>query len=136
MDIKSDLEITVSQEQARVLVTVFHLQGRLNMSNVDELIEKARQAYKDGMRYLLIDLKEVESISSAGLGAILTIYKMLTSKEEINVSEKTPVGESYKSSYLKLVNPSPAVYNVLDIAGFLDSIAIYDNIEDALASFG
>jgi len=136
MDIKSDLKITSSQEQARVLVTVFHLQGRLNMSNVDELIEKARQAYKDGMRYLLIDLKEVESITSAGLSAILSIYKMLIPKGGSKVKDKTPAGEPSRSSYLKLVNPSPQVYYVLDIAGFLDSIAIYDNIEDALASFG
>ncbi len=136
MDIKSDLKITSSQEQGRVLVTVFHLQGRLNMSNADQLIEKARQAFREGMRYLLIDLKRVESITSAGLSAVLSIYKMLIPKGSSKIKGKTPAGEPEKSSYLKIVNPSPQVYSVLDIAGFLDSIAVFDNIKDALASFG
>ena len=40
-----------------------------------------------------------------------------------------------KSAYLKLMNVSPDVRNVLRIAGFEDYLEIYNNQEEALAAF-
>jgi hypothetical protein len=43
--------------------------------------------------------------------------------------------QPYKSPYFKLVCPNPQIYYVLNIAGFLQNIPIYNNLDEAAASF-
>ncbi len=74
-------------------------------------------------------------MTSAGLGVVLGIYKMLTPKEEASGSTRPPSDEPFKTPYLKLANLSPAVYYVFNVAGFLQNIAIYEDLESALHSF-
>jgi len=50
------MEISVSQEQGRVPITVFEVSGFINLGTASQLEQEARQAYEQGMRYLLIDL--------------------------------------------------------------------------------
>ena len=57
------MEINVSSEQGREPVTVFHIDGRINLGNADQLQAKAQEAYQNGMRNLILDLSQVESIS-------------------------------------------------------------------------
>jgi anti-anti-sigma factor len=114
--------VTVSQAQGRVPVTVFQLQDRLNMGNTAELDQAAKEAYDAGGRNMVIDLSKAPSLTSAGIRTILVIYKMLTEPEE-------------KAKHLKLVCPTPYVRQVLDIAGLLDFIEIYDSLDAAVASF-
>ena len=65
------MEITVSQEVGRVPVTVFEVSGLINLGSADQLEQQAQADYEKGTRYLLIDLSEVDSLSSAGLRSIL-----------------------------------------------------------------
>ena len=126
------MEITVSQDQARVPVTVFQVDGRINMGNAENLIKQAEQAYTDGTRNLIVDLSGVESMTSAGLRAILTILKLFT----FGSSEgKSGAGISGKSEHFKLVGPSPYVQMVLNTAGFDRYIEIFPDLPPALASF-
>ena len=106
------------------------------MSN--QLEQAAREAYQQGNRNLLIDLSEVPSITSAGLRAILVIYKLLGSERSNHVGSGTSSGSTdqpAKSAYLKLLNVSPEVRKVLRIAGFEDYLEIYDDQDEAIASF-
>lgn len=123
------MEIQVSQEQGKVAVTLFRINERINLGNAQELEERGREAYAAGTRNLLIDLSEVESITSAGLRAILAIYKLLGS-----VSSESGGGDP-KSSRLKLLNPSPYVAKVLATAGFTSFIDIHRSLDEAVASF-
>jgi len=66
----SELTITTSQVQGDVSATVFHLQGHLHGATEQVLFDRARQAYEDGTRYLLLDMSDLEVLSSAGLRAI------------------------------------------------------------------
>ena len=61
------MNIRVSQEQGRVPITVYRLEGRVNLGNADELERMAQQAHADGMRDLIIDLETVTSLTSAGM---------------------------------------------------------------------
>lgn len=126
------MKITVTQERGLVPVTVFRIEGRINLGNADELTSMAEEAYKLGMRNLLIDLTEVDSLTSAGLRAILSIMKLLGTGSGDSKSETKPVG---KSPHLKLLNPSPYVLMVLKTAGFDRYIETYDHLQEALASF-
>ena len=130
----SELNITASQIQGDVPVTILHLNGHLHGSTEPELLDRARQAKEDGSKYLLLDLSEVEVLSSAGLRAIHNIFNLFTPQSDVQII-KQHGAEPYKSPYFKLVCPNPDVYYVLNIAGFLQNILIYNNMEDAASSF-
>ena len=138
MDYLNSLEVNVSQVQGRLPVTVFKLSGRVNLGNSARLERLAAAEYEQGMRDLLIDLSEVPSLSSAGLRAIHSIYKLLekppeTSKSEDSLfKEPRPAG---KSAHLKLCHASEEVKRVLDISGFAIFFDVYEDLEQALEAF-
>lgn len=130
----SELNITASQVQGDTPVTILHLSGHLHGNTESELLDRARQAQEDGSKHLLLDLSDVEVLTSAGLRAIHNIFKLFTppsDHEEIREHGDEP----YKSPYFKIVCPNPNIYYVLNIAGFLQNILIYNNIDDAMNSF-
>ena len=130
----SELNITASQIQGDVPVTILHLSGHLHGNTEPELLDRARQAKEDGSEYLLLDLSGVEVLTSAGLRAIHNIFKLFTPQVDRAVI-KQHGEEPYKSPYLKLVCPNPDVYYVLNIAGFLQNILIYNDLDEAASSF-
>ncbi len=123
------MEINVFEEQGRVPVTIFKLVGRVNMGNADELVERANQAYQEGMRNLILDLSEVDSMTSAGLRAVLAVNKQLGS------ASGEPAGEAAKSLHLKLLNPSADLRRTLEVSGFASFLEIYEDKEAAVRSF-
>ena len=131
----SELNITASQIQGEVPVTILHLSGHLHGNTETELLDRARQAQEDGSKYLLLDLSGVEVLTSAGLRAIHNIFNLFTPQTDRTLL-KQHGDEPYKSPYLKLVCPNPNVYYVLNIAGFLQNLLIYNNMEEAVSSFG
>ena len=132
------MEITVTQEQGRVPVTVLHVQGDINAASADELEAQARQAYEDGARDMLIDLSQVSLLSSAGLRALHQVFNMLRSESPEESDEAVRKGltdGTFKSPHLKLLNPKQNVREVLRMAGFDMFLEIYDNPKKAVASF-
>jgi len=130
----SELTITASQVQGEVSVTILHLSGHLHGNTEQQLIDRARQAYEDGATHILLDLSEVEVLTSAGLRAIHNIFNLLTPQSDLAIIHQHG-DEPYKSPYFKLVCPNPDVYYILNIAGFLQNILIYNNMDEAIASF-
>lgn len=130
----SELAITTSQVQGNVSVTILHLKGHLHGATERQLPDRARQSYEDGARHLLLDLSELEVLSSAGLRAIQNVFKLFTPPDDEDVIQKHG-DEPYKSPYLKMVCPNPQIYYVLNITGFLHNILIYNNMDEAVKSF-
>ena len=129
-----ELNITASQVQGEVPVTILHLNGHLHGHTEGELLDRARQAQEDGSEYLLLDLSNVEVLTSAGLRAIHNIFNLFTPQVDVDLIRQHGE-EPYKSPYFKLVCPNPDVYYVLNIAGFLQNLLIYNNMDDAVSSF-
>jgi anti-anti-sigma factor len=137
--------VGISQVQGRVPVTVFRLKDRINMGNVSELDQAARQAYDQGMRDLLLDLTDVPSITSAGLRVILTIYRQLEDSPSESAADSTEAvasessastsSEPHRAVHVKILNPSPDVRRILQIAGFDRYFEIYSDQQKAIASF-
>lgn len=119
------LKITPEQMQADVPVTVLHIGGWLDAQSEPQFLEAARIAYDDGARYLLIDMHDLDTLTSAGMRAIQKVYQMFTPKDE-----------QFKVAHVKLCNAPPQIYNVLGITGFLQNIPMYESLETALESFG
>lgn len=119
------MNIEVKPEAGRVPVTVMRVSGRINLSNAEEMQKAAQATYDQGARNLLIDLAQVESITSAGLRAILAAVKLFGGE----------AARGKKSPHVKLLQPTESVRQVLKIAGFVDFIEIYNDRAQALASF-
>ena len=130
----SELNITASQIQGEVSVTILHLSGHLHGNTEKQLIDRARQAYEDGSTHILLDLSGLEVLTSAGLRAIHNIFNLLTPQSDVTVIRQHGE-EPYKSPYFKLVCPNPDVYYILNIAGFLQNILTYNNMDEAVNSF-
>jgi ABC-type transporter Mla MlaB component len=126
-------KLTLSKTAGRVVV--FHLGGKLDGQTNQALLDAARAEHEAGVRFLLIDLEQLEMITSAGLGALHNIYKLFTPAGEIEAWDRDKHGEPYKSNYFKLAAAPPGVYYVLNIAGFLNNIPIYPDVAAALAAF-
>ena len=124
------MEIALSQEQGRVPVTIFRVKGRVNLGTAERLQAEARRAIESGARDLLLDLSEVDSLTSAGLRALHHIYNLLQDESSTEQS-----GGVVKSPHLKLLNPPAGVRSVLRIAGFDMFLEIHDDLEAAVASF-
>ena len=130
----SELTITKSQIQGDVSATVFHLQGHLHGTTEQVLLDHAHQAYEEGTRYLLLDMSDLEVLSSAGLHAIQNIFKLFTPEDDVDIMRQHG-DEPYKSPYLKMVCSKPEIYYILNITGFLQNILIYNNLSDGADSF-
>ena len=132
------MEITVSNEQGRVPVTVFHVKGDINMNTSDQLMTQARQAIESGARDVVLDFSEVPYISSAGIRILNSLFSMLRgdTPAESDAAMKQGLRDgTFKSPHLKLVNPTRHVREVLSMAGFDMFLEIHPNLKDALASF-
>jgi anti-anti-sigma factor len=121
----SDLKITSEQVQASVPVTVFYLRGWLDSQSEEQLLETARLAHDEGARYLLINMSDLDTLTSAGMRALQKVYQIFTPKDD-----------HFKVAHLKLCNAPPQIYNVLGITGFLQNIPMYESMDTALDSFG
>jgi anti-anti-sigma factor len=118
----SNLENSIEVVQGEKPVTIFHLRGRLDAQSEEDFVKWARDAYQAGTRYLLLDLSQLETVSSAGMRAVHTVYKMFLS------------GKEDGSSAFLLANAPTAVYHTLTITGFLKTIPLYESVQSAIES--
>ena len=134
------MDIKISTENARVPVTIVHVDGDIDSSTYEAFLSKTDKLIKDGAHYIIIDLAHVPYVSSAGLRAIYTIFHNLrTVHPEENLSEekmeKAAIAGTYKSPYLKLVQLTDNVKGVFQMGGFDSYIETYDDLKTAIASF-
>jgi anti-anti-sigma factor len=115
--------VIVSHMQWRIPITVIQLQDRINLGNSSEMEQAASAEIAAGARDMLIDLSKVPSLTSAGIRVLLVIHKMLSS-----------AGQN-QARHLKLVSPTPYVRDVLKVAGLLDYIEVFTNLDEAVNSF-
>ena len=132
------MDIVISYEQGRVPVTIFRIKGEINVNAYEQLQAQAQEAFKAGMRKLLLDLSEVTYVSSAGLRALNYIFKLLRTdspgESEAAMHQGLRDG-TFKSPHLKLLNPQPTVLKALSTAGFDMYLEIHRSLKDAVASF-
>lgn len=135
------MQISFSKQQGRVPVSVMRLTGNLDASNYAEVIAKAQDAYDEGARSLLIDLSGVPYVSSAGLMSLHTValvfggYSMKNGSGRPVFRSVNAENEKVVRQHVKLLNPPPAVEEVLDVVGLKHFLDIYTDHETAVQSF-
>ena len=136
------MNISVSQAQGKVPVSVIKLDGQLDGQNFQELISKAQELFRAGERDFLLDLSDLAYISSAGLVALHSVA-LLTRGEELpdmegGWSAYRSMGRSSEAGiqkHVKLLNPRSEIMGVLDMVGFSHVFEIFTDREEALNSF-
>ncbi len=136
------MEITVSQEQGRVAVTVVHVRGDVDASNYTELVRKVEALRKDGAKDFLVDLSGVPYMSSAGLVALHSIAMALRGEQPVDprsgwgtLKAMDRTRDGGMQAHVKLLNPQEHVAEIFDKAGFTQFFEVFDDLHKAVASF-
>lgn len=139
------LNVTVDQVEGTVPVSVIRLQGELDASNYESLIAQTQELYAAGTRDLLLDLEQLEFISSAGLVglhrmALIMRGETLAEAEEgwgaFHAASYEMDSASSPEKHYKLLKPQPLVRKVLDTSGFSKVMPIFEDEAAAIGSFG
>ncbi len=109
------MEVTTRQKDG---VLIAELTGKLDTSTSGSAQDKLVQCVKDGETKIILNLKDLEYVSSAGLRVILVISKLLQGNK----------GE------FRLCSPNEIVEEVLKISGFNSLLRIFDTEQDAIDS--
>ncbi len=116
----SDLAINVEKLKRVALVTV---DGRIDSTNASELDNALKQTMSEGQYNVVVNLSDVDYMSSAGLRALVSALRECKKKR----------GD------LGISNPSPRVSEVLDLAGLTTGptplFTVYENDAAAVGSF-
>ena len=132
------MQLKVSTENARVPVTVVHVEGNIDSASYEAFLSGVEEAINAGARHVLIDLSKVPFVSSAGLRALNILLNRLRALTPDVTDEEMRKGindGSYKSPHLKLLNPSRETTTTLDSSGFSMFIQEFHDMPTALASF-
>ena len=121
----ADLKMTSERAQGKENIVVIHLGGWLDALSEARLVAAVQKAKDEGAEYVLLELSEMDTITSAGIRAMQKAYQILT-----------PKVEAYKIPHLKLCNAPAQIYQVLGITGFLLNVPMYESMDDAINSFG
>lgn len=119
----SEIEISVSTKEGSVPVTVIHIRGQIDASNVATFDDRAMAAVADGARDVLVDMADIGFMSSAGFRIIHKIYQA-THQE----------GEGGR--HLKLLNPSDEIRRLIKTLGFEKFVDVIEgDVSAAVDSF-
>jgi anti-sigma B factor antagonist len=101
-------------------VTILDLTGNLTIgSNEENLRETVKRLIDEERRHLLLNLSEVPTIDSSGIGAMI---KSFTSVNEVN-------------GKLKILKPSRMARQLLSITGLLSILETFEDEASAVSSF-
>jgi anti-sigma B factor antagonist len=105
-------------EEKRGHLSTFKLQGRLDSNTSQEFEKRIFDAMSDGTKNVVIDFKDLDYISSAGLRVILKATKALKRED----------------GKILLCAMQDYVKEVFEIAGFDSFLPIVPTLDDALKS--
>lgn len=114
---------------------ILHLEGNIDGQTEALVVNAAQETFDAGARSLVLDMGGVQMVSSAGLRALHTIYKMFTPADLAQAWHTEHPDETFKSPYFSLAQASSQVHYVLSISGFLQNICMYTTVQEALDSF-
>lgn len=101
-------------------VKVIKLRGRLNLG---ESVDRMRKTFEDlvsaGETRFVVDLGEVSMVDSSGIGLLV---RCLTAAKQ-------------NAGSVKLLNPSKFAVQTLRMTGLLSLFEVFDNEDQAVASF-
>lgn len=110
-----------SQIRDRGDVRVIELAGKITIGTGDVKIrELIDSALADGRKNIVFDLAGVTSIDSSGIGELVACYTSVAKQD----------------GHLKLLRMSPKINDIMQVTQLITVFDVFDNEQEALASFG
>ena len=106
-------------EEKKESISIFKLNGRLDSNTSQGFEKKIFDAISDGSKNMIVDFKDLDYISSAGLRVILKATKALNRED----------------GKIMLCSMQDYVKEVFEIAGFDSFLPIVPSMDDALKGF-
>lgn len=140
------MALTTSVEAAagRVPITIVSLDGELDASNFERLIDEVTGLYDRGTRNLLVDLAGLTFLASSGLVALHSIVRILHGERPDDLESGWDVlhhmghdaatGDEMQRD-VQLAAPQPAVARVLQRTGMDRLFVIHEGRDAAIAAF-
>lgn len=111
------MRVNVRQREG---VTILDLKGKITIGVGDVALREAiHEALKAGAGKILVNLDDVSTIDSSGVGELVSAYTTVTNR----------------GGKLKLLNLPPKVADILQITQLITVFDVYDDEEEALGSF-
>ena len=120
-------------------VAILRLAGTLDRSNYESLIAQAWAARDAGARYLIVDLRDVARVGTAGLVGLHAVALIAQGTQPPDPAAgwaaiRALAEDCPPVPRLAVVNPRPPVRQALARAPFRDSLAIHADLDTALAA--
>jgi anti-anti-sigma regulatory factor len=136
------MNISASQRQGKVPVSIVQPHGDVDASNYVELINKVKDLSAGGIRNFIIDLSDVPFMSSAGLVALHSIAIMMRGEQPTDPKAGWAALKAMDRSrdrgmqpHVKLLNPQKYVAETFEKAGFTQFFEVFSDLDTAVASF-
>ncbi len=101
-------------------VKIITLQGKITIGSGDlQMREAIHKCLDSGCKKIIVDMKEVVTIDSSGVGELVGCYTTAT----------------HKGAKLKLMNLPEKIHDVLTVTQLITVFDVFDNEKDAVASF-
>jgi anti-anti-sigma factor len=110
------MEMHVMEQDSTSIITI---NGSLDSLNAPEAIRFMLAQVENGRNQLILDLSQMDFMSSAGLRAILMVLKECR----------------HQGGDLRLVGPNAAIGRILTITGFTSVMQVFDDVKQAVNSF-
>jgi anti-sigma B factor antagonist len=102
-------------------VTVLALKGKVTIGSGDVALREAiDEALGKGRKNLVVDLGGVSKMDSSGLGELVAAHNTVTEQ----------------NGKIKLANIPNKVYNIMGVAQIISVFDVFDNIDEAIGSYG
>lgn len=101
-------------------ISVVDLSGKITIGEGDvRLREAIEQLLKEDRKNILLNLKGVSYMDSAGIGELVACHKRTAER----------------GGKIKLLNPTGRVFDVLQLTKLIEIFEVFEDERDALASF-
>jgi anti-sigma B factor antagonist len=102
-------------------VTVLALKGKVTIGSGDVALRDAiEKAVSSGKKNLLVDLGGVSKMDSSGLGELVAAHNNVTAG----------------NGTIKLAKIPSKIYNIMGVAQIISVFDVFDDVDEALESFG
>jgi anti-anti-sigma factor len=135
------LQTTVERVEARVPVTIVALDGELDASTYEHLIDDVRGLYQGGARKVVLDLSGLTYMASSGLIALHSIVQVMHGEQPPDLeggwSAFHALGnavEGGRQEDVLLAGAQPAVTRVLERTGLDQLFSSYPDRASAIAA--
>lgn len=131
------LQTTIERVEGRVPVVVVQLDGELDASNFEALIDEVLGLYDSGARQLLLDLADLRFMASSGLVALHSIVRIMHGERPPDPEagwSALNAGIGQTQTEVQLCAPQASVARVLARTGLDRMFIVHPDRATALAA--